>query len=88
MTSVPDVAVCETLLNQLRSGTVACSFVQVCLLLAVSVRAAACKREGGELLSVAFTSRGDLPARLRLLLVLSLVLSNAVLSQVSSLSIL
>lgn len=27
--SVPDVAVCETLLNQLRSGTVACSFVQV-----------------------------------------------------------
>lgn len=29
VTSVPDVAVCETLLNQLRSGTVACSFVQV-----------------------------------------------------------
>lgn len=29
MTSVPDVAVCETLLNQLRSGTIACSFVQV-----------------------------------------------------------
>ncbi|KAK2106587.1 KICSTOR complex protein szt2 [Saguinus oedipus] len=28
VTSVPDVAVCETLLNQLRSGTVACSFVQ------------------------------------------------------------
>ncbi|XP_053353565.1 KICSTOR complex protein SZT2 isoform X1 [Clarias gariepinus] len=27
--SVPDVAVCETLLNQLKSGTVACSFVQV-----------------------------------------------------------
>ncbi|XP_046713542.1 KICSTOR complex protein SZT2 isoform X6 [Silurus meridionalis] len=27
--SVPDVAVCETLLNQLRSGTIACSFVQV-----------------------------------------------------------
>lgn len=34
MTSVPDVAVCETLLNQLRSGTVACSFVQVHTLLA------------------------------------------------------
>ncbi len=31
MTSVPDVAVCETLLNQLRSGTIACSFVQVLL---------------------------------------------------------
>ncbi|XP_074988020.1 KICSTOR complex protein SZT2 isoform X1 [Caretta caretta] len=29
VTSVPDVAVCETLLNQLRSSTVACSFVQV-----------------------------------------------------------
>ncbi|XP_009956679.1 PREDICTED: protein SZT2, partial [Leptosomus discolor] len=29
VTSVPDVSVCETLLNQLRSGTVACSFVQV-----------------------------------------------------------
>ncbi|KAG8132270.1 hypothetical protein E2320_010139 [Naja naja] len=29
VTSVPDVAVCETLLNQLRSGTVACSFIQV-----------------------------------------------------------
>ncbi|XP_078515442.1 KICSTOR complex protein SZT2 isoform X2 [Lissotriton helveticus] len=29
VTSVPDVAVCETLLSQLRSGTVACSFVQV-----------------------------------------------------------
>ncbi|XP_028937849.1 KICSTOR complex protein SZT2 isoform X3 [Ornithorhynchus anatinus] len=29
VTSVPDVAVCETLLNQLRGGTVACSFVQV-----------------------------------------------------------
>ncbi|XP_041861304.1 KICSTOR complex protein SZT2 isoform X2 [Melanotaenia boesemani] len=29
VTSVPDVAVCETLLNQLRSGTTACSFVQV-----------------------------------------------------------
>ncbi|XP_045714431.1 KICSTOR complex protein SZT2 isoform X1 [Phyllostomus hastatus] len=29
VTSIPDVAVCETLLNQLRSGTVACSFVQV-----------------------------------------------------------
>ncbi|XP_015979221.2 KICSTOR complex protein SZT2 isoform X1 [Rousettus aegyptiacus] len=29
VTSVPDVAICETLLNQLRSGTVACSFVQV-----------------------------------------------------------
>ncbi|XP_075935279.1 KICSTOR complex protein SZT2 isoform X5 [Anarhichas minor] len=28
VTSVPDVAVCETLLNQLRSGTIACSFVQ------------------------------------------------------------
>nr|XP_057930082.1 KICSTOR complex protein SZT2 isoform X1 [Doryrhamphus excisus] len=27
--SVPDVVVCETLLNQLRSGTIACSFVQV-----------------------------------------------------------
>ncbi|KAG8431965.1 hypothetical protein GDO86_018743 [Hymenochirus boettgeri] len=27
--SVPDVAVCETLLNQLRSSTIACSFVQV-----------------------------------------------------------
>ncbi|XP_051567306.1 KICSTOR complex protein SZT2 isoform X8 [Myxocyprinus asiaticus] len=27
--SVPDVAVCETLLNQLRSGTITCSFVQV-----------------------------------------------------------
>lgn len=30
VTSVPDVAVCETLLNQLRSGTITCSFVQVC----------------------------------------------------------
>ncbi|XP_067423935.1 KICSTOR complex protein SZT2 [Emydura macquarii macquarii] len=29
VTSVPDVAVCETLLNHLRSSTVACSFVQV-----------------------------------------------------------
>ncbi|MEQ2300138.1 KICSTOR complex protein szt2, partial [Ameca splendens] len=29
VTSVPDVAVCEMLLNQLRSGTIACSFVQV-----------------------------------------------------------
>ncbi|CAN9500871.1 unnamed protein product [Ophioblennius macclurei] len=29
VTSVPDVVVCETLLNQLRSGTIACSFVQV-----------------------------------------------------------
>ncbi|XP_075176564.1 KICSTOR complex protein SZT2 isoform X2 [Anomaloglossus baeobatrachus] len=29
VTSVPDVAVCETLLNQLRCGTIACSFVQV-----------------------------------------------------------
>lgn len=29
ITSVPDIAVCETLLNQLRSGTIACSFVQV-----------------------------------------------------------
>nr|DBA17764.1 TPA: hypothetical protein GDO54_016088 [Pyxicephalus adspersus] len=29
VTSVPDIAVCETLLNQLRSGTIACSFVQV-----------------------------------------------------------
>ncbi|XP_028301054.1 KICSTOR complex protein SZT2 isoform X3 [Gouania willdenowi] len=29
VTSIPDVAVCETLLNQLRSGTIACSFVQV-----------------------------------------------------------
>ncbi|XP_075901818.1 KICSTOR complex protein SZT2 [Nelusetta ayraudi] len=29
VTSVPDVAVCETLLNQLRSGTITCSFVQV-----------------------------------------------------------
>ncbi|CAM5172553.1 unnamed protein product [Natator depressus] len=29
VTSVPDVAVCETLLNQLRNSTVACSFVQV-----------------------------------------------------------
>ncbi|XP_064415802.1 KICSTOR complex protein SZT2 [Latimeria chalumnae] len=29
VTSVPDIAVCETLLNQLRSGTVACSFIQV-----------------------------------------------------------
>ncbi|XP_048108666.1 KICSTOR complex protein SZT2 isoform X5 [Alosa alosa] len=29
VTSVPDVAVCETLLNQLRSATIACSFVQV-----------------------------------------------------------
>ncbi|XP_051929765.1 KICSTOR complex protein SZT2 isoform X2 [Hippocampus zosterae] len=27
--SVPDVVVCETLLNQLRSGTITCSFVQV-----------------------------------------------------------
>ncbi|XP_061680638.1 KICSTOR complex protein SZT2 isoform X2 [Syngnathoides biaculeatus] len=27
--SVPDVVVCETLLNQLRSATIACSFVQV-----------------------------------------------------------
>lgn len=59
MTSVPDVAVCETLLNQLRSGTVACSFVQVCLPLAGSVGAAACQREEGGLLSVALTSRGE-----------------------------
>lgn len=29
VTSVPDVAMCETLLNQLRSSTIACSFVQV-----------------------------------------------------------
>ncbi|KAM9478046.1 KICSTOR complex protein SZT2-like isoform 5-T5 [Salvelinus alpinus] len=29
VTSVPDVAVCETLLNQLRSGTITCSFIQV-----------------------------------------------------------
>ncbi|XP_066454017.1 KICSTOR complex protein SZT2 isoform X8 [Eleutherodactylus coqui] len=29
VTNVPDVAVCETLLSQLRSGTIACSFVQV-----------------------------------------------------------
>ncbi|KAM9324637.1 KICSTOR complex protein SZT2 [Gastrophryne carolinensis] len=29
VTNVPDIAVCETLLNQLRSGTIACSFVQV-----------------------------------------------------------
>ncbi|XP_030582788.1 KICSTOR complex protein SZT2 isoform X3 [Archocentrus centrarchus] len=29
VTSVPDVAMCETLLNQLRSGTISCSFVQV-----------------------------------------------------------
>ncbi|KAM8930112.1 KICSTOR complex protein SZT2 [Pelodytes ibericus] len=29
VTSVPDVAVCETLLNQLRSSTISCSFVQV-----------------------------------------------------------
>ncbi|XP_060686536.1 KICSTOR complex protein SZT2 [Hemiscyllium ocellatum] len=29
VTSVPDVAVCETLLNQLRGGTIACSFIQV-----------------------------------------------------------
>ncbi|KAL1022662.1 hypothetical protein UPYG_G00030640 [Umbra pygmaea] len=29
VTSVPDVAVCETLLNQLRSGTIACSFIHV-----------------------------------------------------------
>ncbi|KAM6963146.1 KICSTOR complex protein SZT2 [Aplochiton taeniatus] len=29
VTSVPDVVVCETLLNQLRSGTISCSFVQV-----------------------------------------------------------
>uniref|UniRef100_A0A4W3GX49 SZT2 subunit of KICSTOR complex n=1 Tax=Callorhinchus milii TaxID=7868 RepID=A0A4W3GX49_CALMI len=29
VTSVPDVAVCETLLNQLRCGTIACSFIQV-----------------------------------------------------------
>ncbi|XP_018594122.1 KICSTOR complex protein SZT2 isoform X2 [Scleropages formosus] len=29
VTSVPDIAVCETILNQLRSGTIACSFVQV-----------------------------------------------------------
>ncbi|XP_051789206.1 KICSTOR complex protein SZT2 isoform X2 [Erpetoichthys calabaricus] len=29
VTSVPDIAVCEALLNQLRSGTVACSFLQV-----------------------------------------------------------
>ncbi|XP_058890998.1 KICSTOR complex protein SZT2 isoform X7 [Acipenser ruthenus] len=29
VTSMPDGAVCETLLNQLRSGTVACSFIQV-----------------------------------------------------------
>ena len=35
VTSVPDVAVCETLLNQLRSGTIACSFVQVQRILSV-----------------------------------------------------
>ncbi|KAM4722946.1 KICSTOR complex protein SZT2, partial [Rhinophrynus dorsalis] len=29
VTSVPDVVVCETLLNHLRSSTIACSFVQV-----------------------------------------------------------
>uniref|UniRef100_UPI00398E855C KICSTOR complex protein SZT2 n=1 Tax=Pristiophorus japonicus TaxID=55135 RepID=UPI00398E855C len=29
VTSVPDIAVCETLLNQLRCGTIACSFIQV-----------------------------------------------------------
>ncbi|XP_043941348.1 KICSTOR complex protein SZT2 isoform X2 [Protopterus annectens] len=29
VTSVPDITVCETLLNQLRGGTVACSFIQV-----------------------------------------------------------
>ncbi|XP_035380425.1 KICSTOR complex protein SZT2 isoform X2 [Electrophorus electricus] len=29
VTSVPDVAVCEALLNQLRSGAISCSFVQV-----------------------------------------------------------
>ncbi|XP_067893001.1 KICSTOR complex protein SZT2-like [Heterodontus francisci] len=29
VTSVPDIGVCETLLNQLRSGTIACSFIQV-----------------------------------------------------------
>ena len=59
VTSVPDVAVCETLLNQLRSGTVACSFVQVCLPLAGSVGGAAYHREEGGLLSVVFTSRGE-----------------------------
>lgn len=53
------MAVCETLLNQLRSGTVACSFVQVGLLLSVSVRAAAGKRGGDESLSAVFTFRGD-----------------------------
>lgn len=57
VTSVPDVAVCETLLNQLRSGTVACSFVQVCLLIAGGGAAASQSGEGG-LLLVAFTSRG------------------------------
>ncbi|XP_068095547.1 KICSTOR complex protein SZT2 isoform X3 [Hyperolius riggenbachi] len=29
VTSVPDIAVCEALVNQLRGGTIACSFVQV-----------------------------------------------------------
>nr|XP_023688560.1 KICSTOR complex protein SZT2 isoform X3 [Paramormyrops kingsleyae] len=29
VTSVPDISVCETILNQLRSGTIACSFIQV-----------------------------------------------------------
>ena len=81
MTSVPDVAVCETLLNQLRSGTVACSFVQVCLLLAARVRAAACEKEGSKLLSLMFTSREESSACPRPLLVLYLVLSSAVLSQ-------
>lgn len=47
VTSVPDVAVCETLLNQLRSGTVACSFVQVCLPLAGSVLLPARGKEVG-----------------------------------------
>lgn len=73
MTSVPDVAVCETLLNQLRSGTVACSFVQVRLLLAGTVGAASCQREEGELLLVVFTlqsGRGDLAACLSPSLVL------------------
>lgn len=53
VTSVPDVAVCETLLNQLRSGTVACSFVQVCLLLPGSVGTT------GTEVVVLFTSRGE-----------------------------
>lgn len=90
MTSVPDVAVCETLLNQLRSGTVACSFVQVRVLLAGTVEAASCQRDEGELLLVVFTlqrGRGDLAACLSPSTVLSHVLSSAVLTQVSSLSI-